>query len=666
MINSVISAFGTQFFSSPLAKQTLLKMCIRLSIVITLMSYISYHHIFDLLDQRVRNSLIEYITERGEKESKIFLDAERNHRFFKERFLEQWETRKNQTVSSEAEQLIVSLPDGTRRLYPPAFEGTPRNDGTVSRYISAYIGQDAPQTNEFLNKLILSYELVDRYGEAWSMEYANLYVSMPDNVNLVYWPEVNWGQYAEADLDVNKEEWVYVANHQNNPERDQVWTGLYYDQTADEWMVSLVSPVYQEDEHLINIGHDILLNKLFDSAFNDKLPGTENLIFRRDGRVIANQSLAEALEEHQGVLHAKDVNNDGIRQIILHACALLENDAETPFVVESKEVDALIAVTKIEGPDWYFINIYPKSLLSSTAQQTALIVCLVGLFSLIVELIILFYIMKDQVIRPLAVFTHFSKSFQLSRSQSIANLKSDPIFSQKDEIGHLAKTLTSMANLINKQNLFMEEQVSSKTRELNETNQALAKEAHSRKTIMEALHTIAKDVSGLQGVDYFDSLGEFLSTSLEADMVIISKLSKDRSEIHGLSVYIDGKKVPDLCYPLKGTPCEIVINEGAQIYNGNVQELFPDDDDLVKLNLHSYIGTPMHGVKGDVVGHLAVLRRGAFKESEQTKLIIDSVTSRASSELLRGIQEHIISKQAETDDLTGVFNRSTFIKPFLL
>ena len=104
-----------------------------------------------------------------------------------------------------------------------------------------------------------------------------------------------------------------------------------------------------------------------------------------------------------------------------------------------------------------------------------------------------------------------------------------------------------------------------------------------------------------------------------------------------------------------------MIKEGAMVFNGNVQELYPDDDDLFKLKLKSYIGTPMYDGNGQVIGHLAVLKRNEFEQTGKTQLIIDSVTSRAASELLRNVHEQIINHQARTDSLTGLYNRAMFM-----
>ncbi|MCW8885016.1 MAG: cache domain-containing protein, partial [Motiliproteus sp.] len=346
-----------------MARKTVLMMSIRLSLVITLSALVSYFHIFGILNEQVRDSLQKYIAERGEKESAIFLHAERNHQKFKEEFLAQWPERQNSAPPPRFEDVFVNHESGGKRLHLDAFNGTLRSDGTQSQHITGYIGSNAPQNPRFYNKLLLSYDLIDRYAAAWTMDYANLYVSMPENVNLVYWPGVAWGNQAQSDLDVTVEEWVYVANQENNPDRSPAWTGLYFDATADEWMVSLATPVDHDDEHLINIGHDILLNTLFERVFNDKLAGTYNFIFREDGRIVAHPGLVEKLQQHKGVLNVEDAGNPSLLNTIKLITTRQPSDTGEISIIDDVKSDALLAVTRIDGPDWFFVTYYPKSLL---------------------------------------------------------------------------------------------------------------------------------------------------------------------------------------------------------------------------------------------------------------------------------------------------------------
>ncbi len=487
-------------------------MGVRIAAVITLAALISYYHIFSILDEQFRDSLKKYITERGQKESAIFTHAERNHQEFKNVFMAAWPEQEYKNNQAQFNRLFDKKNDGTWRLHIDAFNGIKRTDGTLSRYITGFVGKNAPNTIRFQNKLLLSYELIDRYADAWTMDYANLYVSMPENVNLIYWPDIPWGMQANSNLDVNKEEWVYVANIENNPERKPAWTGLYYDQTADEWMVSLVTPVDLEGKHLINIGHDILLNTLFDRVFNDKLEGTFNFIFREDGRIIAHSELVDVLRTHRGVLHATDTNNPNLLNMVKLVITQKESIDTHSVIIEDEQSDALLAVTRISGPNWCFVTVFPKSLLASPALQTACIVSIIGIISLIVELIILFFVLKIQVLEPIYSFRQLTKSIAERCFDIINTFTNSKTYQRQDEMGELANSMVNMVSIIRHHEEEMEDLVAQRTKELNKTNQILLRESKERKKVVSLLQTIAKNVSGLQGENYFNTLTAFLAT----------------------------------------------------------------------------------------------------------------------------------------------------------
>ena len=643
---------------SSFAKKILLQIGIRISIVITLSALISYFHIYGVLESQVQNSLLEYITERGEKESFIFTNAEKNHQKLSTDFLHLWlgdfaldELRYNSIFHSQA--------DGTTRLSLKAFTGIKRADGSTSQYLSAYIGTKAPIYDAgFRRKLWLSYVLLDRYAPGWTVhDYPNLYISMPENVNIVYWPGIPWGAQADVSLDVNTEEWVYVANSENNPRREPAWTGLYYDQTADEWMVSLETPVDHNSEHLINIGHDILLNTLFERVFNDSLEGTYNFIFRDDGRIIAHPKLVTELKQKQGVLHASETGDVDLQNMIMLAMLQQPRAGLQSTIIEDSQSNALLAVTRIAGPGWYFVTVYPRLLLASTALSIAYIVGIVGLVSLVVELLIFFRIIRLQVLEPIQSFWRFTKKITNREFEALDSSGIQTIRHRNDEIGDLANSMDYMANTIYKYESELENLVEEQTREVRSTNLKLQQESTEKENIVSLLQTIARDVSGLQGNDYFNSMSSFLAESLEADFVLICRLADDGQSIHSLSACLHNKIIENIEYSIAGTPCEVVINEGPQTFDGNVKELFPDDQDLVDLDLNSYIGTPMFDSDQKCIGHLAVMRKGRFTEVEKVKLVMDSVSSRASSELLRQVTEEFILRQATTDNLTGLMNR---------
>ena len=79
------------------------------------------------------------------------------------------------------------------------------------------------------------------------------------------------------------------------------------------------------------------------------------------------------------------------------------------------------------------------------------------------------------------------------------------------------------------------------------------------------------------------------------------------------------------------------------------------------MGMKAYIGTRILDRSGEVIGHLAVLKRSVFEQPETVRLIIDSVSARAAYEFDRLLTERVILQQATTDSLTSLPNRSAFM-----
>gem|GEM_PF-1255751 len=646
---------------SSLAKTMLLRMGARIAIVIAVAALFTYYHIFSILNEQVEDSLGKYIVERGQKESAMFLTAQRNHQAFKKAFLQAWPQYQAADHRVRFAELFKHQPNGTWRLDDKAFDGITRADGTLSQYISGYVGVNAPQTNRFHNKLLLSYELLDRYADGWLVNYVNLYVSMPENVGLMSWPGVPWGLQADSELDITTEEWVYVADTAHNPQRAPAWTGLIYDATPDEWMVALATPIDYQGEHLINVGTDILLSTLFDHVFNDRLEGAYNFIFRADGRIIAHPQQVDLLRLRKGLLHVSETNDAVLKHIVNKLVADNSAIGEQGLIIDDDFVGAKLAVTRIKGPEWFFVTVYPHDLMAASALKAVYIVALIGLLSLLLELVFLFRVMRQQVLEPVRVFDDFARRVAAREYSRIDELSVNPLCKRGDEMGALGLAMTGMARSIEKYETRLKNIVAQRTEELDQANSVLQLESGERKRITRLLQVIAKEVSGLQGEQFFHALSMFLGESLGADMVLVGRLVEHGSAVQTLSLMIDNKPLESMCYPLAGTPCEEVIESGAHMYNGDVQALFSDDQDLLDLGMRSYIGTRMLDSSGEVVGLLAVLKRNEFEQEETACTIIDSLSARAAYEIDRQITEEVILRQATTDSLTHLPNRAAFM-----
>lgn len=469
-------------YKQSLTVDVMLQMAIRVSIVIIAVSALTYWHIYKTLVSSTIDGLEHYIHERGQRESAIFQLAESNHQIFRSSFIAHWQ----QDFFHNDRffwQVFERRPDHTIHLQKKAYDGFFNQSGLISKDITAYIGANAPiENHDFRKKLLLAYTLVDHFGTAWTKQFANLYVSMPENVNIVYWPGVRWADNATSKLNVLSEEWVYITTQKNNPERKSVWTGLYYDPTALEWMVSLETPIDITPTNTLNIGHDILLNALFGRVFNDHLSGTYNFIFRQDGRLIAHPAKIEDMTRSRGMLMISQLKDAQLSHYFQALQAKIEKKQSNYFITETE--DEFLAATKIEGPGWWFVTVYPKSLLSSPSLKAARFILIISILALIIELVMLYLVMKKKVVEPLEAFIAASSAIEAQRYDKITG-NALPLPDQLDnEIGKLAKLFKSMSSSLQQfrgdmQHLThtLEDQVKVRTRELQKAKDKAEKEA---------------------------------------------------------------------------------------------------------------------------------------------------------------------------------------------
>jgi len=539
----------TKWVSVSLTRETILKMGLRISVIIMAVALLSYWHISVTLEEQTYDNLQNYITERGQKESAIFTLAEENHRVFRDAFLEAWPKALAQPSHSRFDALFFEPGDMTLRMRPELFEGVRRPDGTVSRHISAFVGKEPAASRVLLkgvlqSKLLLSYDLIDRYAEGWSHLFSNLYVTMPENVIMIRWPHIAWGTETAATLDINKYEWGYISDPEHNPSREPAWTGLYYHAPINQWMVSLKTPVELDGLPLLDIGHDILLNDVFERVVKDRLKGTYNFIFREDGSLIAHPEFFsnQKLVDEAVAGRAFQISDLGDKNIENAAQLITASSGTFGGVVLDHELgNALLAVTRIKGPDWYFVTVYPKELISTTALEAAYFIFLLGLFSIVLEVLMLFLVLNKQVVKPLEYFVKVAKKitdgdFDLSEGDQ------KRYFSERsNEVGVLTRSLCEMADTIHTNDERLEKQVEQRTQDLNTTNAALMSEIATRRELEEKLREQINidSLTGVYGRSYFLRLGDLEfkrsrreGTSLFAVMIDID-LFKNINDTYG-------------------------------------------------------------------------------------------------------------------------------------
>jgi len=463
-----------------LARSTLLKMGARIGLIIALSTLVSYFHLQSTLRTEALARLEQHVSERSQREQTIFVLAEDNHAVLEKALEERIHALQREDVKARFDSLFTRLPDGTVRNRPEHFDGTKM----VGVFIPPNVNLDA----EFRTRVLAAYDVITSYGPAFHVRFQSTYVVLPEGVIIEYWPESpTWSQDIEPDFRLTETEYFGISLPENNPRRQTAWTGVFEDTVARTWMVSASTPVDMDGRHIATVSHDVTLNELMARTINDRLPGAYNVIFRDDGQLIAHPELKqEDATSAYNILRAAEQPDVAARRL-----GSLENVARlrTLFervktrgphqtVLELPESGEYVAVTSLRGPGWNLATVLPEHVVSQPAFQAARYVLLLGVLSLLLELVIMYWVLRGQITRPLLAFT------QAADKVAGGDFQVELDTSRGDELGQLAHAFQFMAREVQKRedalrqaNEGLEQRVEERTRELKEVHLQLVQTA---------------------------------------------------------------------------------------------------------------------------------------------------------------------------------------------
>lgn len=220
-------------------------------------------------------------------------------------------------------------------------------DGSVRQYgqvSGAFIS--TKKHNDYAVKLFGRTDEVWKYISPLILQdFLNFYFISKEHFVRVAPMDMTIGISAEHNYD--NEIYYRTGTPENNPSRLPLWTPLYYEPVWKKWVISLVIPVYVEDEFLGVTGTNYILDDIISLVLNTSewLPGKQILLFDRQGRVIAsdinryrdsqaNADLSEGQRLPEPLLHqyitdfltASDktnINADTIPEKLIHTAEIL-------------------------------------------------------------------------------------------------------------------------------------------------------------------------------------------------------------------------------------------------------------------------------------------------------------------------------------------------------
>ncbi|MCB0729869.1 MAG: PAS domain S-box protein [Ignavibacteriae bacterium] len=163
----------------------------------------------------------------------------------------------------------------------------------------------------------------------------------------------------------------------------------------------------------------------------------------------------------------------------------------------------------------------------------------------------------------------------------------------------------------------------------------IKKDITDRKRLQNVLRQIAEGISSLTGDSFFKSLVHFLSETLLVDYAFIAQLSDDKKTASTLAYCDSENLIENFDFPLKKCPSKEVLKKNTTTIIRNVQNEFPDEKFLKKLNISTFMGRPLVDSEGNPIGLIVLLKVGEIQNVEFTKSVLEIFASRSSAEIER-------------------------------
>jgi PAS domain S-box-containing protein len=164
------------------------------------------------------------------------------------------------------------------------------------------------------------------------------------------------------------------------------------------------------------------------------------------------------------------------------------------------------------------------------------------------------------------------------------------------------------------------------------------------------LKAIIDGTSTVTGKEFFRSLVQNLAKGLSVRYSFVAEcLPNDRAR--SLAAWFSGQDTADFEYDVRIAPCLKVLEGRTCLFDRELQKQFPEDRPLVELSAESYLGVPLRGAAGAVIGHLVVMDDKPMARDPLMISVMETFASRAAVELERlRAYEHLKRQFQESEE----------------
>jgi signal transduction histidine kinase len=161
----------------------------------------------------------------------------------------------------------------------------------------------------------------------------------------------------------------------------------------------------------------------------------------------------------------------------------------------------------------------------------------------------------------------------------------------------------------------------------------------------EALSTLLRGTAKVTGTKFFKELSMLLCRTFDVKYAFIGKISNNKKSLQIVESFgpLDDSGLEK--YSLQGTLVENVMKGYTTFYPCGSFELFPNDLFVVRNRIEGFMGTPVFGNSGEVVGVIAFMNDKPIQEIPNSRYMLSIFASRTAAEFQRMRSKEILKEQ---------------------
>jgi predicted ATPase/signal transduction histidine kinase len=152
------------------------------------------------------------------------------------------------------------------------------------------------------------------------------------------------------------------------------------------------------------------------------------------------------------------------------------------------------------------------------------------------------------------------------------------------------------------------------------------------------LRAVEAATAKVTGLDFFRALVSNLAQALQVRFAFAAEAmtgADGRPAARMRAFWKNDRFGTELEYEIAGTPCQEVLDGRVLYWADDVQAMYPSDSALSRWGARSYLGMPLLGTDGKVIGHIAILDPRPFADLQTARSVMGLCAGRAGAELER-------------------------------